>query len=164
MSKIEEFFEKAVAAGMIPQIPMNYDAVAYKIYVGYLENKVDELTAENAELRERLDKAIEPPVKIGDTIYEVCKECDEPCECKYYTRDYPVGAECHAPSLPYGCSCDACYSTDIVNEECKKHLYVEKQKFNLRFLDDKTGELKPQYFIDEKAAEAKLKELQGGER
>lgn len=56
MSKIEEFFEKAVAAGIIPQIPMNYDAVAYKIYVGYLENKIDELTAEVVELRATLSK------------------------------------------------------------------------------------------------------------
>lgn len=68
MSKIEEFFEKAVAAGIIPQIPMNYDAVAYKIYTGYLENKVDELTAEIIKLRARLDKD-GLPVKVGDTIY-----------------------------------------------------------------------------------------------
>lgn len=59
MSKIEEFFEKVVAAGYIPQIPMNYDTVAYKIYTTYLENKTDELTAENAELRARLDKTVE---------------------------------------------------------------------------------------------------------
>lgn len=69
MSKIEEFFEKAVAAGYIPQVPVNYDTVAYKIYTTYLENKIDELTAENAELRARLDKAVELPVKVGDTIY-----------------------------------------------------------------------------------------------
>lgn len=127
-----------------------------------LLEKIEKLEIENAELRARLDKAIEPPVKIGDTIYEVCKACDVPCECKYYACDYPEGAECHALSLPYGYSSSVCFSTDIVNEECKKHLYVEKQKFNLRFLDDKTGELKPQYFIDKKVAEAKLKELQGG--
>lgn len=60
MSRIEEFFEKSVDAGIIPQIPMNYDAVAYKIYAGYLENKIDELTAEVAELtkwKERAEKA-----------------------------------------------------------------------------------------------------------
>lgn len=56
MSRIEEFFEKSVDAGIIPQIPMNYDAVAYKIYTGYLENKIDELTAEVAELRATLSK------------------------------------------------------------------------------------------------------------
>lgn len=125
----------------------------------YAARCIEKLQAENAELRARLDKAVELPVKIGDTIYEVCKECDEPCECRYYTRDYPEGAECHAPSLPYGYSSGVCFSTDIVDEECKKHLCVEKQKFNLRFLDDKTGELKPQYFIDREAAEARLKEL-----
>lgn len=57
MSKIEEFFEKAVVAGCIPQTPMNYDTVAYKIYTSHLENKVDELIAENAELREKLAEA-----------------------------------------------------------------------------------------------------------
>lgn len=75
MSRIEEFFEKSVDAGIIPQIPINYDAVSYKIYTGYLENKIDELTAEVAELRatlskmetvekelrEKLDKAVELP-------------------------------------------------------------------------------------------------------
>lgn len=56
MSRIEEFFEKSVDAGIIPQIPMNYDAVSYKIYAGYLENKIDELTAEVTELRATLSK------------------------------------------------------------------------------------------------------------
>lgn len=54
MSKIEEFFEKSVDVGIIPQIPMNYDAVAYKIYADYLENKIDELIAENTEVEARL--------------------------------------------------------------------------------------------------------------
>lgn len=56
MSRIEEFFEKSVDVGIIPQIPMNYDAVDYKIYVSYLEIKIDELTAEVAELRATLSK------------------------------------------------------------------------------------------------------------
>lgn len=96
MSKIEEFFEKAVAAGIIPQIPMNYDAVSYKIYAGYLENKIDELTAEVAELRatlsktetvekelrERLNKAVKLPYERkrllwGDKDKEtlLCPDC-----------------------------------------------------------------------------------------
>ena len=54
MSRIEKYIKKSVDAGIIPQIPMNYDAVSYKIYTGYLENKIDELTAEVAELRARL--------------------------------------------------------------------------------------------------------------
>ena len=56
MSRIEEFFEKSVDTGIIPQIPMNYDAVDYKIYASYLEIKIDELTAEVAELRATLSK------------------------------------------------------------------------------------------------------------
>lgn len=52
MSRIEEFFEKAVEAGIIPQITMNYDAVAYKIYAGYLENKTDELAKAEKEITE----------------------------------------------------------------------------------------------------------------
>ena len=77
MSRIEEFFEKAVAAGIIPQIPMNYDAVAYKIYTGYLENKTDELTAENAALRERLQKIdsyIKVFIEAADTRLKKLKE------------------------------------------------------------------------------------------
>lgn len=78
MSKIEEFFEKAAGAGIISQIPMNYDAVAYKIYTGYLENKVDELTAEVAELRARLKCSIEFPCKVGDTIYYINPYKEQP--------------------------------------------------------------------------------------
>lgn len=35
----------------------------------YKDKEISRLTAENAELRERLDKAVEPPVKIGDKKY-----------------------------------------------------------------------------------------------
>lgn len=54
MSRIEDFFEDSVDVGIIPQTPMNYDVTAYKIYTCYLENKLDELSAENAELRAKL--------------------------------------------------------------------------------------------------------------
>lgn len=125
------------------------------------DKEISRLKAENAELRERLEKAVELPCEIGDTIYWICKACDAPCECKYYTCEYPEGAECHAPSLPYGYSSGVCFSDEIVNDECKKHFYVEEWKFNLRFLNPKTGKLEPQFFIDREAAEARLKEMQG---
>lgn len=119
------------------------------------------LTAENAELRERLDRAVELPVKIGDTIYTVIKNC---VRCKHYNVSW---AECRAPATAnFDCESThrTCFTQDIVNDECKKHLCVAELKFDLGFLDDKTGELKTQYFIDRKAAEARLKELQGGEQ
>lgn len=62
MSKIKEYFQNLVKAGIIPQSPMNYDAETLKIYIDHLEE-------ENAALRERLKKMIELPVKIGDTVY-----------------------------------------------------------------------------------------------
>ena len=89
MSRIEEFFEKSVDAGIIPQIPMNYDAVSYKIYTGYLENKIDELTAEVAEARKQAVKEFAERVKMAfyyefdelipsimaDKIDELVEEC-----------------------------------------------------------------------------------------
>ena len=60
--KIKEYFQRLVKAGTIPQEPMNYDAATLKIYIDHLE-------AENASLRERLEKAVELPCKIGDKVY-----------------------------------------------------------------------------------------------
>ena len=41
-----------------------------------LEKENEQLKAENATLRERLDKAVELPCKIGDEVYEVHGKCD----------------------------------------------------------------------------------------
>ena len=60
--KIKEYFQNLVKAGVIQQEPANYDAATLKIYIDHLEN-------ENATLRERLNKAVELPVKVGDTVY-----------------------------------------------------------------------------------------------
>lgn len=62
MSEIKEFFQSLVKAGTIPQEPMNYDAATLKIYIDHLE-------AENAAMRERLEKAITPEFKIYEDIY-----------------------------------------------------------------------------------------------
>ena len=52
LSGIEKFFINTVKSGVLPQEPMNYDGAAMKAYISYLES-------ENAELRARLDKAVE---------------------------------------------------------------------------------------------------------
>ena len=62
MSNIKEFFQNLVKAGTIPQEPMNHDAATLKIYIDYLE-------AENAALKERLNKVAELPVNVGDIVY-----------------------------------------------------------------------------------------------
>ena len=123
--------------------------------------EIQNLQAESAELRTRLDKAMELPCEMGDTIYTAIKNCTR---CKHYNVGW---AECTAPATAnFDCESThrTCFTQDIVTDECKKHLCVAELKFDLGFLDDKTGELKPQYFIDRAEAEARLKELQGGER
>lgn len=134
MSKIEEFFEKSVDAGIIPQIPMNYDAVSYKIYAGCLENKVDELTAENAELRERLDKAIELPVKVGDTIYvELLDEIKE-----WQVEKIEL--------------CKDEYFVYCGHADTNDYTFVTSKEYGMR------------WFTDPVKAVLRLKEIQGGER
>lgn len=60
--KIKKWFRSLVEEGKIQQEPMNYDAATLQIYIDHLEK-------ENAALRERLSRAVELPVKVGDTVY-----------------------------------------------------------------------------------------------
>lgn len=166
---------------------------------------IEQLKAENAELRARLEKAMELPrvecIKtrewlnreiVGDIMFEWCTLYKkdgyivaEPCLSKeaaearlkelqektVYTviknctncQHYHAGwAECRAPvTANFDCESThgTCFTQDIIDDECKKHLCVAKLEFDLRLLDPMTGELKPQYFIDEKVAEAQLQEL-----
>lgn len=48
VSRMQEYFQELVRAGIIPQEP-NYDAMSMKIYIAYLEE-------ENAKLKKRLKK------------------------------------------------------------------------------------------------------------
>lgn len=65
MRKIKEYFENLVKNGIIPQEPANYDAATLKIYIDHLE-------AENAALRERLEKAWELP--FGDRVWFITED------------------------------------------------------------------------------------------
>lgn len=124
------------------------------------DKEISRLKAEKAELRERPNNVMELPCQIGDTIYTVIKNC---AYCKHYNMGW---AECRAPATA-NFDCESthriCFTQDIVIDECKKHLCVAELKFDLRFLNPKTGKLEPQYFIDREAAEARLKEMQGEE-
>ena len=62
LSGIEKFFINTVKSGVLPQEPMNYDGAAMKAYISYLES-------ENAELRARLDNAVELP-RIETSPYD----------------------------------------------------------------------------------------------
>lgn len=103
-----------------------------------LEKENGQLKAENAALRERLDKAVELPCKIGDEVYEVHGKCDRK-NCVYngyygqWRCDYGGKTNCN----PFITVNKFCYS-DI--PRVGKTIFVTKE-----------------------AAEARLAELKGGE-
>ena len=47
-----------------------------KCVIADISEQCEQLKAENAALRERLEKAVELPCKIGDEVYEVHGKCD----------------------------------------------------------------------------------------
>lgn len=122
-----------------------------------MDKKYFSTREEAAESRAKRDKAIELPCKIGETIYTIIKNCA--C-CQHYNVRW---AECNAPATAnFDCKSihEICFTQDIIDDECKKHLFVAEMKFDLALLDPKTGKLLPCYFTDREAAEARLKELQ----
>lgn len=136
------------------------------MHIDYAEQLINKLKAENAELRAtlskmetveaRLDKAVELPCAIGETVYTVIKNCTR---CQHYNASW---AECRAlATANFDCESThrTCFTQDVIEDECKKHLCVAKLEFDLGLLDPKTGELKPQYSIDERVVEVRLKEL-----
>ena len=100
----------------------------------YAARVIEKLQAENAELRARLEKAVELPVKVGDTIYmafldeikEWQVEKTELCKDEYFV---------------YGGHAD----TD-------DYTFVTSKEYGML------------WFTDRAEAEARFKELQGGER
>ena len=66
---IQKYFQGLVKVGIIPQEPVNYDAATLKMYIAHLET-------ENAELRVRLEKAVELPFfqKDGEVIVVIYKD------------------------------------------------------------------------------------------
>ena len=149
-----EFDEMGFCPTTVCPHPEQY-AIEWKEQIA---KEIQKLQAENAELRERLEKAVELPCGIGDTIYTVIKNC---AYCKHYNMGW---AECKAPATAnFDCESThgTCFTQDIIDDECKKHLCVAKLEFDLRLLNAETGELEPQYFIDRETAEARLKEMQG---
>lgn len=105
-------------------------------------NELIKLKAENAELRARLDKAVELPCKVGDTVYYIQYFCN------YKKCDSTTQQIC------FGCK-------EMIERERRNEKYVICEKpFELKDLT----EIGKKYFTDRAEAEARLKELQGGER
>lgn len=113
--------------------------LAIKLYCDAGASEIAKLTAENVELKARLEKAVELPVEIGDTVYKVYDKCDGH-NCPY-NGDYGQW-RCHYEGerrcKPFIINKQFCYS-DIP--------FVNKTIFVLR-----------------EAAEARLSELKGGKQ
>ena len=108
----------------------------------YFYKRFKELKAENAALRERLDKAVELPVKLGDPVYYLQYFCDY--------------KGCDRTTQQFCCGCK-----EMIKREKSKEYYVIREKpFELKDLP-KIGK---KYFTTCDAAEARLKELQGGKQ
>lgn len=109
-----------------------------------MENKMraDRLEKENANLRERLDKAVELPVKVGDPVYFLQYFCDY--------------KGCGSTTQQFCCGCK-----EMIEREKRKEYYVIREKpFELKDLP-KIGK---KYFTTCDAAEARLAELNGGKK
>ena len=107
-----------------------------------LEKENERLKAENAALRERLEKVVELPCKVGDTIFYVQYFCDY--------------KGCDSTTQQFCCGCK-----EMIEREKHKEKYVICEKsFVLKDLE-KIGK---KYFTTREAAEARLAELKGGKK
>lgn len=101
---------------------------------------IDTLQAENAALRERLGKAVELPVKLGDPVYYLQYFCDY--------------KGCDSTTQQFCCGCK-----EMIEREKSKEYYVIREKpFELKDLP-KIGK---KYFTTREAALARLAEMKGG--
>ena len=98
---------------------------------------IETLQAENAALRERLEKAVELPCKIGDEVYEVHGKCDG--------KNCPYNGDYGQWRCIYGGKRN-CNSFITVNKFCYSDI-------------PRVGKT---IFVTKKAAEARLAELNGG--
>lgn len=104
--------------------------------------KSERIEAENAELRARIEKAVELPCKVGDTVYYIQYFCN-------YKK-------CDSTTQQICCGCK-----EMIERERRNEKYVICEKpFELKDLT----EIGKKYFTDRAEAEARLKELKGGEK
>ena len=113
--------------------------LAIKRYSEAGAEEIKRLEAENAELRARLNKAVELPCKVGDTIFYVQYFCDY--------------KGCDSTTQQFCCGCK-----EMIEREKHKEKYVICEKsFVLKDLE-KIGK---KYFTTREAAEARVAELKG---
>lgn len=132
--EIERCFERFTMGKTSDVMNFSYaDTLAY----------IERLKEENAELRARLEKAVELPCKVGDIVYYLQTYCDYKGETVKH---------CSKRERPIMCECD-----EIAHRWSSKYwIYVIREKpFELRDLT-RIGKT---LFLSREEAEAKIAEL-----
>lgn len=121
IQKIYEVIKLVDCMQYNPFVDFNY--LRAKGAYNVIKNQVEHIEAENAELRARLEKAVELPCKVGDTVYE-----------------------------------KGMYEGDVYEHRIRKIIFdAEKISFDCTAIGNSI-------FLTRAEAEARLKELRGGER
>lgn len=128
-----------------------------------LSEENGQLLLENAELRARLDKAVELPCKVGDTIYAIA-ECEN--ILMHYDNDWETGTG--AKECPFENSCDFEHCADtnrrIFETEIANFYICEDNEISIGLVslasDYTLSDFGKTIFLTRAEAEARLKELE----
>ena len=154
MSKIKEWCQSLVDGGLTPQMPANIDAANYEQYAKYLE-------AENAQLRARLEKTVELPCKVGDTVYGVgFTDCEDS-----HTTDEKKKRQIFNVCMKMGGNCEKCkYRCPQIEEFVCTHIQLGACGIygqSILIVGDRNENYTANnVFTTLEAAEARLKELE----
>ena len=125
--------------------------------------EVKSLEAENAVLRERLDKAVELPCKVGDKVYGVgFTDCEDS-----RTTDEKKKRQIFHVCMKMGGNCEKCkYRRPQIEEFVCTHIQLGdcgiEGKSILIVGDRNENYTENNVFTTSEAAEARLNELKGG--
>ena len=124
--------------------------------------RVHELEAENAELRDRLSRAVELPCKVGDKVYGVgFTDCEDS-----RTTDEKKKRQIFNVCMKMGGNCEKCkYRRPQIEEFVCTHIQLGdcgiEGKSILIVGDRNENYTENNVFTTSEAAEARLKELKG---
>ena len=127
-----------------------------------LEKENEQLKSENAALRERLEKAVELPCKVGDKVYGVgFTDCEDG-----YTTNEKKKRQILNVCMKMGGNCEKCkYSLPAIEEFTCTHIQLGacgiEGKSILIVGDRNENYTENNVFTTSEAAEARLKELKG---
>lgn len=137
--------------------------VAIKLYSEAGAEEIKRLEAENAALRERLDKAVELPCKVGDKVYGVgFTDCEDS-----RTTDEKKKRQIFNVCMKMGGNCEKCkYRRPQIEEFVCTHIQLGdcgiEGKSILIVGDRNENYTANNVFTTSEAAEARLAELKGG--